>query len=193
MTDAVVSISFENSINFQNLSTVSDNKSIIAETITQENNFLGIKTRIDILNYQTIVEEEGTDSYHKEALVERGLSEKKEIQEGALASNSYANKIETKNLVSDHITTIGKSMQVSKVDDVALSSGHDDPVDPSATPEPVDGDYAAVESDVADVAKLGSTPPAELVAELVSDGRAPPVSWRSDEFPAGGPVIRETV
>ena len=69
----------------------------------------------------------------------------------------------------------------------------DDPVDPSATPELHDGGYAVVKPDVADVAELGSTPPAEVVAELVCDGRAPPIGWRRDEFPAGGPVIRKTV
>ena len=75
-------------------------------------------------------------------------------------------------------------------------TGQDDPVDPSAIPEVDDGGRAAVKpdvTDVADVAELGSTPPADVVAELVSDGWAPPIGWRRDDFPAGGPVIRKTV
>ena len=69
----------------------------------------------------------------------------------------------------------------------------DYPVDPSATPELDDGGYAAVEPNVADVAELGSTPPVGVVAEMVSDGRAPTTGWRRVDFPAGSPVIRKTV
>ena len=56
-----------------------------------------------------------------------------------------------------------------------------------------DGDYAAVEPDVADVAELGSLPPTDVATELMSDGRAPPTGWRRDDFPPGGPVIRRIV
>ena len=69
----------------------------------------------------------------------------------------------------------------------------DDPVDPSDTPEPAHGDYAAVEPGAADVAELGSIPPADVAKDLVSDGPAPPIGWRRRDFPPGGPVIRRIV
>ena len=61
-------------------------------------------------------------------------------------------------------------------------AGLDDLDDPSAALEFDDGDYAAVEPDVADVAEHDGTLPAEVAAELVSDGRAPPTGWRRDDF-----------
>ena len=60
----------------------------------------------------------------------------------------------------------------------------DDPVDPSDTPEPAHGDYAAVEPGAADVAELGSIPPADVATDLVSDGRAPPIGVATRRFPA---------
>ena len=52
------------------------------------------------------------------------------------------------------------------------------------TPGAADGDYAAVEPDVEDVADLSSLPSSDVVNELIHDGLAPPTGWRRDDFPA---------
>ena len=57
-------------------------------------------------------------------------------------------------------------------------TGPDDLVDPSDSPGPADGDYAAVGPDVEEVAELSSLPPPDVAAEVMSAGRDPPTGWR---------------